>query len=67
MSPELAGTAAVLASMASAFVNLPLVAKHLQRSTLLVRLAVATTVQTVIVIVVLGAQHFAPAFLRFGH
>jgi uncharacterized membrane protein (DUF4010 family) len=66
VSPELAGTAAVLASMASAFINLPLVAKHLPRSTLLFRLAVATTVQTVIGIAVLGAQHFAPAFLRFA-
>jgi uncharacterized membrane protein (DUF4010 family) len=66
VSPELAGTAAVLASMASAFVNLPLVAKHLPRSTLLLRLAVATTVQTVIGIMVLGAQHFAPAFWRFA-
>lgn len=57
VTPELAGTAAVLASMASAFINLPLVAKHLPRKTLL-SLIIATAVQTIIGVVVLAAQHF---------
>jgi hypothetical protein len=58
VTPELAGTAAVLASMASAFINVPLVAKYLSRKTLLSSLIIATVVQTMIGIVVLGAQHF---------
>jgi uncharacterized membrane protein (DUF4010 family) len=52
VSPELAGTAAVLASMASAFVNVPLVAKHLPKRTLLLHLLTATMLQTALGIAV---------------
>jgi uncharacterized membrane protein (DUF4010 family) len=65
VTPELAGTAAVLASMASAFVNLPLVAKRLPRKTLQ-SLIIATAVQTIIGVMVLGVQHFVVRFhVRF--
>jgi uncharacterized membrane protein (DUF4010 family) len=58
ISPELAGTAAVLASMASVIVNLPLVFKRLAGRTLAVRLLLATTIQLVAGIAALAIQHF---------
>lgn len=58
VTPELAGTAAVLASMASALVNIPLVAKHLPERSLFWNLMVATVLQMAMGIAVLGAQHF---------
>lgn len=60
ISPELAGTAAVLASIASALVNLPLIAKHLASRKLVSRLFIATSAQAVIGIAVLAVQHFLP-------
>lgn len=61
-SPELAGTAAVLASIASALVNLPLVARRISDKRVLSRLLVVTSAQIAIGIAVLCIQHFAPAF-----
>jgi len=57
ITPELAGTATVIASMASALTNLPLVFKRLSRS-VLVRLASSTALQIVIGVSVLAAQHY---------
>jgi uncharacterized membrane protein (DUF4010 family) len=58
IGPELAGTAAVLASMASAIVNLPLVFKRLAGRTLRVRLLLATAIQILAGVVTLALQHF---------
>lgn len=57
ITPELAGTAAVLASMASALTNVPLVFKRLSR-TLLLRIASSTALQIIVGIAVLAAQHY---------
>jgi len=57
ITPELAGTAAVLASMASALTNVPLVFKRLSR-TLLLRVASSTALQIIVGIAVLAAQHY---------
>lgn len=57
ISPALAGTAAVIASMASALTNLPLVFKHLPRPALR-RVVVSTALQVTIGITVLAIQHF---------
>ncbi len=57
ITPELAGTAAVIASMASALTNVPLVFKRLSR-TLLFRIAGSTALQIIVGIAVLAAQHY---------
>ena len=57
ITPELAGTATVIASMASALTNLPLVFKRLSR-TVLLRVASSTALQIVVGISVLAAQHY---------
>jgi uncharacterized membrane protein (DUF4010 family) len=62
VTPELAGTAAVVASMASALTNVPLVFKHLSRAALL-RIASSTGLQIMVGIAVLAAQHY---FLKRG-
>ena len=56
ISPELAGTATVIASMASALTNLPLVFKRLSRPVLL-RMASLNALQIAVGIAVLAAQH----------
>ena len=57
ITPELAGTAAVIASMGSALTNVPLVFKRLSRP-LLIRIASSTALQIVVGIAVLAAQHY---------
>jgi len=57
ITPELAGTAAVIASMGSALTNVPLVFKRLSRP-LLVRIASSTALQIIVGIAVLAAQHY---------
>lgn len=57
ITPELAGTAAVIASMGSALTNVPLVFKRLSRP-LLLRIASSTALQIVVGIAVLAAQHY---------
>jgi len=57
ISPPLAGTAAVIASMASALTNLPVVFKRVPHS-LLVRIAFSTSAQVVVGIAVLAGQRF---------
>ena len=57
ITPALAGTAAVIASMTSALTNLPIIFKRVSRS-LLVRIAFSTTVQVSIGIAVLALQRF---------
>jgi len=57
ITPELAGTAAVIASMASALTNVPLVFKRLSR-TLLLRIASSTMLQIIVGIAVLAVQHY---------
>lgn len=58
VSAELAGTACVLASMASAIINLPLVYKRLPNRTVRLRLAALTALQIAVGIAVLAVQHF---------
>jgi len=58
ITPELAGTAAVVASMGSALTNVPLVFKRLSRP-LLFRVASSTALQIVVGIAVLAVQHYA--------
>jgi len=58
ITPELAGTAAVIASMGSALTNVPLVFKRLSRP-LLFRVASSTALQIVVGIAVLAVQHYA--------
>jgi len=57
ITPELAGTAAVLASMASALTNVPLVFKRISRA-LLLRIATSTALQIAVGIAVLAVQHY---------
>ena len=57
ITPELAGTAAVIASMGSALTNVPLVFKRLSRP-LLIRIASSTALQIAVGIAVLAAQHY---------
>jgi uncharacterized membrane protein (DUF4010 family) len=57
ITPELAGTAAVIASMGSALTNLPLVFRRLSRP-LLLRIASSTGLQIMVGIGVLAAQHY---------
>jgi len=57
ITPELAGTAAVIASMSSALTNVPLVFKRLSR-TLLLRIASSTALQIIVGIAVLAVQHY---------
>ena len=57
ITPELAGMAAVIASMASAFTNVPLVFKRLSRK-ILFRIAGSTALQIVVGIGVLAVQHY---------
>ncbi|MFZ3213781.1 MAG: DUF4010 domain-containing protein [Terriglobales bacterium] len=57
ITPNLAGTAAVIASMGSALTNVPLVFKRLSRP-LLLRVASSTALQIVVGIAVLAAQHY---------
>jgi uncharacterized membrane protein (DUF4010 family) len=57
ITPELAGTATVIASMASALTNLPLVFKRLSR-TVLIRVASSTALQIIIGGAVLAVQHY---------
>jgi uncharacterized membrane protein (DUF4010 family) len=57
ITPELAGTAAVIASMASALTNVPLVFKRLS-GTVLFRIASSTALQIIVGIVVLAVQHY---------
>jgi uncharacterized membrane protein (DUF4010 family) len=56
ITPELAGTAVVIASMASAFTNVPLVFKRLS-GTVLFRIASSTALQIIVGIAVLAVQH----------
>lgn len=57
ITPELAGTATVLAAMASALTNIPLVFKHLSGS-VLVRILGSTALQIAVGITVLAVQHY---------
>jgi uncharacterized membrane protein (DUF4010 family) len=57
ISPALAGTAAVLASMASALINLPLILKRSSRP-VVTRLAGITGLQVTVGLAVLALQHF---------
>jgi len=57
ITPALAGTGAVIASMASALTNLPVVFKRLSRPVLL-KVAVSTSLQVAVGIAVLAAQRF---------
>jgi uncharacterized membrane protein (DUF4010 family) len=57
ITPELAGTAAVIASMASALTNVPLVFKRLS-GTVLFRITSSTALQAIVGIVVLAIQHY---------
>jgi uncharacterized membrane protein (DUF4010 family) len=57
ITPELAGTAVVIASMASAFTNVPLVFKRLSGKVLF-RIASSTALQIIVGITVLAAQHY---------
>ena len=56
ITPELAGTAVVIASMASAFTNVPLVFKRLSGKVLF-RIASSTALQIIVGITVLAVQH----------
>jgi uncharacterized membrane protein (DUF4010 family) len=56
ISPELAGTAAVVASIASALTNLPLVFKQLPRP-VLTKVTVLTMLQAAVGVAVLAVQH----------
>jgi uncharacterized membrane protein (DUF4010 family) len=56
--PELAGTAAVIASMASALTNLPLVTKRIASKQGVLRLTTSTLTQIAAGIAVLAVQHF---------
>jgi len=56
ITPELAGTAVVIASMASAFTNVPLVFKRLSGKVLF-RIASSTALQIIVGISVLAVQH----------
>ena len=57
IAPQLAGTAAVIASMASAVTNIPLVFRRLSRP-ILFKIAGSTALQVVVGIAVLAVQHF---------
>ncbi len=57
IAPQLAGTAAVIASMASALSNIPLVVRHLSRP-VVIRIAGSTALQVATGAAVLAAQHF---------
>lgn len=57
ISADLAGTAGVLASMASATVNLPLVYKRLPSRTVRLKLAAFTALQIVVGMAALAVQH----------
>ena len=57
ITPALAGTGAVIASMASALTNLPVVFKRLSRPVLL-KVAFSTSLQVAVGIAVLAAQRF---------
>lgn len=57
ITPALAGTATVIASMASALTNLPMIFKHLPRPMLL-KVVRSTALQVAIGIAVLAAQRF---------
>jgi uncharacterized membrane protein (DUF4010 family) len=57
ISPALAGTAAVIASMASSLTNLPLIFKRLPRS-VLVKMVFSTALQVTIGIAILAVQRF---------
>ena len=59
ITPELAGMAAVIASMASALTNVPLVFKRLP-GTVLFRIASSTALQIIVGIAVLALQHYFP-------
>jgi uncharacterized membrane protein (DUF4010 family) len=56
--PELAGTAAVIASMASAVTNVPLVTKRVATRDGAIRFASSTLIQVAAGIAVLAVQHF---------
>ncbi len=57
IAPQLAGTAAVIASMASALSNIPLVVRHLSQP-VVIRIAGSTALQVATGAAVLAAQHF---------
>ena len=57
ITPALAGTAAVIASMASALTNLPVIFKRLSRPALM-RIVFSTTLQVAVGIAVLAVQRF---------
>jgi uncharacterized membrane protein (DUF4010 family) len=57
ITPELAGTSTVIASMASALTNVPLVFRHLSGKVLF-RIASSTALQIVVGIAVLAIQHY---------
>jgi uncharacterized membrane protein (DUF4010 family) len=56
ITPELAGTAIVIASMASALTNVPLVFKRLSGAVLL-RITSSTALQIIVGVIVLAVQH----------
>jgi uncharacterized membrane protein (DUF4010 family) len=63
ITPALAGTAAVIASMASALTNLPVIFKRLSRPALM-KIVFSTTLQVAVGIAVLAVQRFV--VLRWG-
>jgi uncharacterized membrane protein (DUF4010 family) len=62
VSPELAGTAAILASLASAVVNIPVIAKQAKSSTITARVASITAIQIVAGLGAIILQHFLMKF-----
>src|SRR6202034_3538053 len=62
VSPELAGTAAILASLASAVVNIPVIAKQAKSSNVTTRVASITALQTAAGLGAIIVQHFLMKF-----
>jgi uncharacterized membrane protein (DUF4010 family) len=62
VSPELAGTAAILASLASAVVNIPVIAKQAKSSSIIARVASITALQMVAGLGAIIVQHFLMKF-----
>jgi hypothetical protein len=62
MQPGLAGAGVVLASVASALVNLPIIHRNAKNPSLSRRLAVLTVALSVLGIVALVLQHYLKAF-----
>jgi uncharacterized membrane protein (DUF4010 family) len=58
VSPELAGTAAILASLASAVVNIPVIAKQARSSSVTARVTAITVFQMAAGLAAILIQHF---------